>query len=282
MKIIRTALMVLAPLCAAAQEKEEAKPPFKVVSMKCFSDRFINRAGISKEGFRIEGGFKVGNVEGRGSELDEFAFPETQKKHYLEFKFGPGSERKKIKVNLVAKRTTAGLNESFLELEGTTDSDGNLECEWSLKRNWPIGLYTAYFSHEGQSVGSGGYFVTPEKEHRESPIKAGKVTILIEKDGKTEECAGLVPGGPEARFRIPTTGAKTKGAHVNMELARITDKGEKEAIQGSEVDIPSWPLEDTVLIYTLSLPASFPEGKYQVVVHVDEALLVAHDFEVKK
>lgn len=282
MRLILAIVLVLAPLCAAGQEKEEAKPPpFKVVSMKCFSDKHINRAGVSKEGFRIEGGFKIGNVEGRGSELDEFAFPETQKKHYLDFKFGPGGERKKVKVNLVAKRTTAGLNQSFLELEGTTDGEGNLECEWSLKRNWPIGLYTAYFTHEGQSVGSGGYFVTPEKEHRESPIKADKVTIVIEKDGKTEECAGLVPGGPEARFRIPTTGAKTKGAHVVMKLDRVTGN-EKETISGSEVDIESWPLEDTVLIYTLSLPASFPEGKYRVVVHVDEALLVAHDFEVKK
>ena len=291
MKITTLTLLALAPLCAVAQEakqetkpetKPEAKPPFKVVSMKCFSDKYINRAGISKEGLRIEGGFKIGNIEGRGSELDEFAFPETQRKHYLEFKFGAGGEKKKIHVTLVAKRTTAGLDQSFLEVEGVTSGDGTLDCEWSLKRDWPIGLYTAYFTHEGQAVGSGGYFVTPAKEHRESPIKADKVTILIDKDGKMQEQASLAPGGPEARFRMPTTGAKTKGAHVKMELAHLTDKGAKEAIPGSEVDIPSWPLEDTTLIYTLSLPATFPEGKYQVVVHVDEALLVAHDFEVRK
>ena len=259
--------------------KEPAGPGFEVTSMKCFSDKIINKASVGVDGVKIEGGIRIGALEGPGSELTDFTFPEDQKKQHFEFQFGPGSGGKTISVSLKAVRTTLGANIGILEVSGKTDKNGKLPAEWNLKKNWPVGLYKAFFTCDGASVGTAGYLVKAVKD-RETPIEATGVTILSFKDGKSTEKTKLTTADNDLNFKCATKGANTKGADVRMLVRVKGDKEQERILKGSEVKIDSWPLEDTEMIYSLELPDKFPAGDYDMVIFVNEEQLIAHPFSV--
>jgi hypothetical protein len=155
--------------------KAPADPGFEITGLKCFSNKIINKAEINKDGFKFEAGFRVGTNLGPGSELDDFTFPEDQLKQYFEFQFGEGAAGKTITCNVKAMKTTMGASLKVVEVSGKTDSEGKLPAEWSLEKNWPVGLYKVFFTCDGQPVGTAGYLVKAVKD-RESPIKATGVT----------------------------------------------------------------------------------------------------------
>lgn len=260
-------------------EKKPAAPGFEIQSMKCFSDKIINKASVGVDGIKVEGGIRIGTPEGPGSELTDFTFPEDQRKQYFEFQFGPGSGGKTITASLRAARTTLGANLKIVEISGKTSKDGKLPAEWNMKKNWPVGLYKVFFTCEGESVGTAGYLVKAVKD-RESPIVATGVTIVSFKDGKGTEKTKLTTADNDLNFKCETKGASTKGANVRMLVRKKGDKEEERILKGSEVKLEDWPLEDTEIVYSLELPDKFPEGDYDMIIFVNEAQLIAHPFSV--
>jgi hypothetical protein len=262
-----------------APKTEAPDPGFEIKSMKCFSDKIINKAEIGKTGIKVEGGFRIGTPAGPGSELNDFTFPEDQLKQFFEFQFGPGSAGKTIGVTVKAMRTTLGTNLPVVEVSGKTDATGKLPAEWSLKKNWPVGLYKVFFTCDGAPVGTAGYLVKAVQD-RESPIKATGVSILSFKDGKSTEKTKLAPTDNDLIFKCATRGASTKGAEVRMFVGKREQEGKNTIIKGSEVTVADWPLEDTEIIYSLELPDKFPKGNYDMVIFVNGKLLIEHPFSV--
>lgn len=252
---------------------------FKITGMKCFSDKIINKVEAGKGGFKIEGGFKIGTNTGPGSELEDFTFPETQKKQYFTFDFGAAGAKKKIDVTTKAIKTTLGANQDVITVSGSTDGEGKLPAEWSLKTNWPVGLYKAFFSCEGKPVGTAGYLVKAEKD-RVSPIKSKGVTILAVHGGKAETKTKLTPDDNNLIFKCATEGANTKGVKVTMFIGHIDEKGDKNRVPNSEVEIEDWPLEDTTITYTFELEKKFPTGTFYMIYLIDGEELAVHPFTV--
>lgn len=262
---------------AEGDEAEAEVEGFKLVGMKCYSDKIQNKIESGKGGFKIEGGFKLGG--GKGSEISDFTFPEDQLKQYFDFQFGPGSGGKTIDVVLETVKSTAGVGLEVVSLSGKTDGEGKLPAEWNMKKNWPVGTYRASFSCEGKSVGTGTYLVKAVAD-RESPIKPKELKTYAVKEGERVEKTKLTPGDNSLVFSLATEGAATKGAKVNMFLGYMDDKGEKQVIPDAAVEIEDWPLEDTVLVYTFELPKELPEGKYFMVYLVNDEILLEHEFDV--
>lgn len=279
MKISALSLLLLASV--SLSQAEEAKPvPFKLVGMKAYSDKIENKAEVGKDGVKIEGGVRVGNIAQRGSEIPDLTFPETQRKQYFDFTFSPGSAGKEVEVHVVGEKTSAGINRNVLSLSGKIDDKGTLPAEWSLKKNWPVGLYNVVFVYGGQVVGNGGYLVkaTPE---RETPITAGDVTIYSVRDGKDVEVKELKPSDNNLIFSCATKGSYTKGATVRMWLEKVDDKGATQEIPTTVMQVEEWPLDDTDLVYTLELPGAMPVGSYNVVYAVNGKVLKKQPFLVK-
>ena len=266
-----------------APKKEPAEAPadpgFEIQSMKCFSDKVINKAAVGVDGIKVEGGIRIGTPEGPGSKLTDFTFPEDQQKQYFEFQFGPGGGGKTITASLRAMRTTLGANLKIVEVTGKTSKDGKLPAEWNMKKNWPVGLYKVFFTCEGASVGTAGYLVKAVQD-RESPIESTGVTIFSFKDGKSTEKTKLTTADNDLNFKCETKGANTKGATVRMLVRGTGDKEEERILKGSEVKVEDWPLEDTEIIYSLELPDKFPKGDYEMVIFVNDKVLTEHRFSV--
>lgn len=266
----------------AAQKETAADPGFEIKSMKCFSDKIINKAEVGKTGFKVEGGIRIGTPSGPGSELADFTFPEDQLKQYFEFQFGPGSAGKTIGVKVKAMRTTLGNNLGVVDVSGKTDAAGKLPAEWSLKKNWPVGLYKVFFTCDGAPVGTAGYVVKAVKD-RESPIQATGVTILSLKDGKSTEKTKLTSTDNDLVFKCATKGANTKGVAVRMFVGQRGAKQEDNTIiKGSEITVEDWPLENTEILYSFELPDKFPKGDYDLVIYLDGKLLIEHPFSVSE
>jgi hypothetical protein len=280
MKVSLLPFLLLA--LALVSRAEEATPaPFKLIGMKAYSDKIENKAEIGKDGVKIEGGVRVGNISQRGSEITDLTFPETQRKQYFDFTFGSGSAGREVKVNLVSKKTSAGLNRRVLSLAGKIDDKGTLPAEWSLENDWPVGLYNVVFVSDGQVVGSGGYLVkaTPE---RETPVTAGEVTIYSVRDGKEVEMKDLKPSDNNLVFACATKGAFTAGATVRMWLERVDKDGGAQEIQPTVMEVKEWPLDDTNLVYKLELPGAMPVGTFNVVFAVNGKELKRQPFSVKE
>lgn len=272
------ALLASAFVCHA----EEAKPvPFKLIGMKAYSDQIENKAEVSKDGFKIEGGVRVGSLAQRGSEISDLAFPETQRKQYFDFTFGPGSAGKEVDVHVVSERTSAGINREVLSLSGKIGAEGVLPAEWSLKKNWPAGLYKVVFTFDEQVVGSGGYLVKATLE-RDTPITAGDVTTYSLREGKEVEVTTLKPSDNNLVFSCATKGSFTKGATVRMWLEKVDESGAAKEISPTVTEVQDWPLDNTDLVYTLELPGAMPVGSFVVVYAVNGKVLKKQPFSVKE
>lgn len=267
------------PAAEKPAAEKPADPGFEIKGLKCFSDKIINKAEVGASGFKVEAGFRVGTNLGPGSELSDFTFPENQLKQFFEFQFGEAAAGKTITATVKGMRTTFGAGIGVVEVSGKTDKNGNLPANWSLEKNWPVGLYKVFFTCDDQPVGSAGYLVKAVKD-RESPIKATGVTIISYKDGKGTEKTTLTTADNDLIFKCATTGANTKGTTVRMLIGYEDDKGEKVIMKNSEVTMEDWPLEDTTLVYALELPEKFPAGDYNMVYFINDEPLIAHSFTV--
>lgn len=259
--------------------KAPAGPGFQVTGMKCFSDKIINKLETGKGGFKLEAGFRVGTNLGPGSELEDFTFPEDQMKQFFTFEFGAAGAKKEITATVKAMKTTLGANLKVVSVSGTTDAEGKLPAEWSMKRNWPVGLYKVFFTCNDQPVGSAGYLVKAVKD-RESPITSEGVTILSYRDGKAVPKTALTPDDNDLIIKCATKGANTKGADIRMFIGYIDDKGEKLTLPDSEVTMEKWPLEDTELIYTFEMGKKMPVGKFFMVYLINGEELAVHPFTI--
>lgn len=280
MRISIVSLVLLAS--AVLAQAEDAKPvPFKLIAMKAYSDKIENKAEVGKEGFKIEGGVRVGNISQRGPEIADLTFPETQRIQYFDFTFGPGSAGKDVEVHVVSEKTSAGINRSVLSLSGKINDKGSLPAEWSLTKDWPVGLYNVAFVSAGQGVGNGRYLVkaTPE---RETPITAGDVTIYSVRGGKDVEVKELKPADNNLIFSCSTKGSFTKGATVRMWLEKVDENGASKEIAPTAMEVKEWPLDNTDLVYTLELPGATPVGNFAVVYAVNGKVLKTQPFSVKE
>lgn len=274
MKIHTAALLCLSFVSVVYSEEEGGG--FEITGMKCFSDQKTNKAEVGKDGFKFQASFGLGGKP--GDELKDFTFPETQKKQYFEFQFGPGSEGKTVTVILRGERTTLGIGNKVVEVSGAIDKEGKLPAEWSLKRDWPVGFYKAYFTCEGKPVGSAGYVVKAVKE-RETPIEATGVKILSFKGDKPTEKTTLSPEDNDLIIKCATKGAHTSGAKVHMFIRSAGEDG--KVVPKSEANVDDWPLEDTEIIYSYEMSKGLPVGSYEFVTEVNEKEITTHPFKVE-
>lgn len=276
--VLPLALLLAAPPASAQEAAPPADAGFKVAGMKCFSDKIVNKAEVTKGGFKFEAGVKIGDT-GPGSELADYTFPEDQRKQYFRFDFGEAGAKKTVAAKVVAAKTTLGMNLEVITVSGETSAEGELPAEWSLDKNWPVGFYKVFFSSDGKPAGTAGYLVKA-KEERKKPLAAKSVTILSMREGAPVAVEALKPSDNDLVFKVATEGGDTAGMNVGMLLGYIDEEGKKQSVPNSEITVEEWPLEDTELIYTFEMENPMPVGKFFFVVQVDGADLVAHPFAV--
>ncbi len=253
-------------------------PAFKLKGMKLFSDKIINKAEATSGGFKIQGGIHIGDT-GPGSELPGFEFPETQLKQYFTFQFGSAAAGKTLSMIVTGEKTTLGQEIQVISLSGKVGADGDLPASFSLKNNWPVGLYRVDFRLGDDSVGSAGYLVKATAD-RTAPIALKDLKIYTTEKNQGVERKSPKPGDHYLEFHTSTSGAKTAGAAVKFTLWALDSAG-KPATQVLTTETKDWPLENTTLIHSAELPKDWPVGKYRIDYEVDGKLAGSEPFEIK-
>jgi hypothetical protein len=265
--------LALLPLIAGAQ----VTAPFKLTSIKYFSDRIINKAEKTPGGFKIEFGARVG-IKGPGSELGSADFPETQLVQYAKAQFGAAAAGKAVNVLVMAEKTTRGIEKRVISLSGKVGSDGSLPIEVSLKESWPVGIYRMEFYADKALIGKAEYNVLAETL-RATPIELKAVRIFTQENNKSVELTTPKPGNRYLEFIGMTAGAKTAGAAVKFTLTFTGDGKANQQVMTMTVD--KWPLENTPLAFNVELPRDWPVGKYRVDFAIDGKPLGNSTFEIK-